>query len=205
MGGQVKNQGGPKPFFFFLLKILHTNFFFWAQRGPGPLRPPLGLSLSTHLALYQRIWIIFLYACVCFLASILYVYACHSRSRLCHALCPLWFCSCVVTSIPLVAYWVVTTCEMHPCDVSLLNAYPFSDPCDVACHACFVPPIWLSLLLCILFAFLPTCLCMSLCLLVPSSLIPTISCWFTPVFNTRDPEFLLGILLDGTCVIHTLI
>ena len=37
-------------------------------------------------------------------------------------------------------------------------------------YACFVPPIWLSLLLCILFACLPTCSCMSLCLLVPSIL-----------------------------------
>ena len=83
---------------------------------------------------------------------------------------PTWACSCLVTSIPLVAYWGVTTCEMHPRDVGLLDAYPFSAPCNVACHACFVPPIWLSLLLCILFACLPTCLCMSLCLFVPSIL-----------------------------------
>ena len=43
----------------------------------------------------------------------------------------------------------------------------------------------------------------SLCLLVSSSLIPTISCRFTPVFDTQDPNYLLGILLDGTCVVHT--
>ena len=42
-----------------------------------------------------------------------------------------------------------------------------------------------------------------LCLLVSSSLIPTISCGFTPVFDSQDPESLLGILLDGMCVIHT--
>jgi len=60
---------------------------------------------------------------------------------------PLWAHSYVVTSIPLVAYWGVTTCETHPCDAGLLDAYPFFALCDVACHACFVPPIWLSLLL----------------------------------------------------------
>ena len=43
----------------------------------------------------------------------------------------------------------------------------------------------------------------SLCLLVSSSLIPTISCGFIPVFDTRDPESLLGILLDVMCVIQT--
>ena len=45
----------------------------------------------------------------------------------------------------------------------------------------------------------------SLHLLVSLSLIPSILCRFTPVFDTRDLESLLGILLDGTCVIHTLI
>ena len=42
-----------------------------------------------------------------------------------------------------------------------------------------------------------------LCLLVSSSLIPTISCKFTPVFDTWHPESLLGILLNGTCVVCT--
>ena len=44
-----------------------------------------------------------------------------------------------------------------------------------------------------------------LCLLVSSSLIPTISCGSVPIFDTRDLESLLGILLNGMCVIHTLI
>ena len=70
------------------------------------------------------------------------------------------------------------------------------------CLACFMPPVWLSLRLCI-FARLPICSCMSPCLLVSSSLIPTISCRFTPIFDTRDPKSLLGILLDGTGVVHT--
>ena len=125
---------------------------------------------SIRLGLYQRDWIIALYACVCLLNSMLYVYACLSRSRLCHALCPPWACSYVVISIPLVAYWGVTTYEMHPRDVGLLDAYLFSGPCNVVYQSWFVPPVWLSLLLCILFAHLPTCSCLSLYLLVSSIL-----------------------------------
>ena len=73
---------------------------------------------------------------------------------------------------------------------------------SVQCYACFVPLVWLSLLLCI-FAHLPTYSCMSPCLLVSSRLIPTILCGFTPIFDTRDPESHIGSLLDGTCVVHT--
>ena len=58
---------------------------------------------------------------------------------------PPWARSYVVTSIPLVAYWGVTTCETHPCDAGLLDAYPFFALCGVACHVCFVPPVWLSM------------------------------------------------------------
>ena len=90
---------------------------------------------SILLGLYQRVWIISLYTCVCLLASMLYVYACLSRSMLCYALGPLWACFCVVISIPLVAYSGVTTCETHPRDAGLLDAYPFSDPCVVVFHA----------------------------------------------------------------------
>ena len=82
----------------------------------------------------------------------------------------LWAYSCAVTSTPLVAYWGVTTCEAHPHDADLLDAYLFFALCDVACHAFFMPPVWLSLLIWILFTHLPTCSCMSLCLLVPSIL-----------------------------------
>ena len=42
----------------------------------------------------------------------------------------------------------------------------------------------------------------SLCLLVSSSVIHTTSCGFTPVLDTRNLESFLGILLDGTCVVH---
>ena len=133
----------------------------------------------------------------------LYFYACLSISRFCHALCSPWLCSSMVISNPLVDYWGVTTCEAHPRDSSFLDAYPLFALCDVACHACFTPPVWLSLLLCILFACLPTYSCMSLCLLVSSSIIPTILCGFKPDFDTWDPESLLGISLDGTCVVYT--
>ena len=114
----------------------------------------------------------------------LYVYACLSRSRLCHALCPPWACSYVVISIPLVAYWGVTTYEMHPRDVGLLDAYLFSGPCNVVCQSWFVPLVWLSLLLCILFAHLPTCSCLSLYLLVSSILQSnkTMDTWSKPIF-----------------------
>ena len=173
--------------------------------GGVQIQIPRSRPTSTHLGLYQRVWIISLHACVCLLASALYLYACLSRSWLCHALCPPWTCSCMVTSIPLVAYWDLTTCETHSCDVGFLDAHPFSGPCNVACHAYFVPPIQLSSLLCIIFACLPTCSCLSLCLLVSSSLIPTISYGFTLIFETRDPKSLFGIFLDSTCFIHTLI
>ena len=102
------------------------------------------------------------------LASILYFHVCLSRSRLCHALCPLWACACrslgplacVVASVPPVDCLGVTTCEIHLHGVGLLDACPFSTLCDVMlallvlCH-----PFGF---LCI-FAHLPTCSCMSLC------------------------------------------
>ena len=138
--------------------------------GGVQIQIPWSRPTSTHLGLYQRVWIISLYSCVCLLASMLYVHAYLSRSRTCHALCPSWACSYMVTSISLMAYWGLTTCLTHPRDVGLLDAYPFSTPCDVTCHAYFVPPVQLSLLLCILFACLPTCSCMILCLHVPSIL-----------------------------------
>ena len=62
-----------------------------------------------------------------------------SRSRLCHALCPLWACAfqslgpfpCVIASVPPMAYLGVTTCEIQHRGVGLLDADPFSALCDV--------------------------------------------------------------------------
>ena len=131
----------------------------------------------------------------------LYLYAFLSRSRFCHALCIPWACFCVVAFIPLVAYWGVTTYETHPRDAGLLNAYPFSAPC---CLPCLLYATRLAFFASMhSFFMLATCSCMSLCLFVSSSLISTISCGFTPVFDTRDLKSLLGILLDGTYVVHT--
>ena len=86
---------------------------------------------------------------------------------------------------------------MHPCDASLLDAYPISTPCDVACHAFFVPPVWLSLLLCILFAHLTTCLCMSLCFLLSSILESngTMDTRSKPTFVLLGHPFLLDNML----------
>ena len=125
-------------------------------------------------------------------------------------LCPLWASACwslgslarMIISNPLVALFgcnhlweripVMSVCSMHT--LSLLHA--------MICLPCLlVPPVWLSLLFYI-FARLPTCPCMILCLLVSSSLIPTILCRFTPIFDTRDPKSLLRILHDGTRVVH---
>ena len=62
-----------------------------------------------------------LHVYVCLLASMLYLHAYLSRSRLCHALCPPWVCASrslgpftyVITSIPPRDLLGVTTCEIH--------------------------------------------------------------------------------------------
>ena len=106
-----------------------------------------------HLGLYQRVWIFsFMHAYVCLLASMLYLHVCLCRSRLCLALCPSWVCAYqylgplayVVASIVLMVCLDVTTWEIHHCGVSLLDAFPFSAPCDV---------ILVLLALCHLFGF----------------------------------------------------
>ena len=57
----------------------------------------------------------------------------------------------------------VTTCKIHLHGVGcLIYTFLCSVQCWYACCACFAPLIWLSLLLCI-FALLPICSCMSLC------------------------------------------
>ena len=93
-----------------------------------------------------------LHVYVCLLASMLYLRVTFSRSRLCHASFPLWACACVITSVPPRDWLGVTTCEIHFHGVW----------CWYACLAFFVPPVWLSLFLCILFACLPICSWLSL-------------------------------------------
>ena len=144
-----------------------------------------------------------MFAC---LPLLLYLHVGMSRSRLCHTLCLLWACAyrslvplaCVVTFIFPTACLDVITRETHPCNVGLLDAYPFSTSSDVDYHACFLPPVCLSMLLCFPFAHLPTCSYMSLYLLVSSIL------WSNGTMDTRSkPTFvLLGhpLLLDNMLV-----
>ena len=81
---------------------------------------------SAHLRLYRKVWIY-----VCLLASMLYAYVCLSRSRLCHALYPLWDCACrslrsltcVVASIPPRVYLHIATREIHLRGVSVLDSH----------------------------------------------------------------------------------
>ena len=61
----------------------------------------------------------------CFLASMLYLHVSLSRFRLCHALCPLWVCACVVTSVPPRVCLDVTTCEIHPRGVGVFDIHTF--------------------------------------------------------------------------------
>ena len=78
--------------------------------------------------------------------------------------------------------------------VCLLYTFLHSMQCWYACHACFKPPVWISLLLC-LFARLPTCSCMSLCVVRTQSN-GTMDTWSKPTF------FLLGhpLLFDNMFV-----
>ena len=99
---------------------------------------------------------------VCLLVSMLYLHVSLPRDRFCHALYPLWVCAYVFTSVPPRVCLDVTTWrytfEVLEC---LFYTFLHSVRCWYACLAFFTPPVWLSLLLCIL-ACLPTCSCMSL-------------------------------------------
>ena len=61
--------------------------------------------------------------CLHLLISMLYLHVSLSRCRLCHALCPLWACARVVTSIPPRVFLDVTTYEIHLCGVSVLDSH----------------------------------------------------------------------------------
>ena len=118
----------------------------------------------------------FLYACVCLHASFLCIHVCLSRSRLCHALCPLWACAfwylgatCLwVWSAPLMVCLDVITLEIHLRDVGLPDAYHFSTLCDVmlvllamchlfgslcsfaSLHACLHIHAWILVCVCVI-------------------------------------------------------
>ena len=145
----------------------------------------------------------------CLLAFMLYIHVCLARSRflLCFkpfvGLCLSVFgatclCGCIHPSYGLFG------CN-HLWDTSpwcwFAWCIPLSAPCNVMLDLLALCPhldLFVSLHLCTLaYMFMHE----SLCLLVLSSLIPTISCGFTLVLDTRDPESFIGILLGGTCVI----
>ena len=146
-------------YFIFLISCYPSSLCF------GPL------VTSMHLGLYQRVPIIsFMHVYACFLASMLYLHVFLSRSRLFHALCPLWACACrssgplacMVASTPLMACWMWPLVQrISMMLVCLIHIFLHSVWWCYACLACFVPPVWLSLLLYI-FARLPTNSCMSL-------------------------------------------
>ena len=102
-----------------------------------------------------------------------YLHAFLSRSRLCHTLCLPWACACRSLGPPTCVVAFRPSCDLFGCDhlwdTPLWCWFAWCIPflhfvrC-YACLACFVPPIWLSLLLCI-FPRLPTCSCMSLCVI----------------------------------------
>ena len=103
----------------------------------------------------------------------LFLHVCLSRPRPCHALCPLWVCAC--RSLEPLAYVVASTLLWfvgcgHSWDTPPWCWCAWCIPflcfmrCCYACLACFVSPVWLSLLRCI-FAYLPICSCMSLCVI----------------------------------------
>ena len=108
-------------------------------------------------------------------------------------------CLCVIASVPLVVYLDVTTCETHLCHVGVLDTCLFL----LRAMLCLLCATCLAFFTSLHFCCLPTCSCISPYLLVSSSLIPTISCGFTPIFDTQEPESLLEVLFNGTCVVHT--
>ena len=135
-----------------------------------------------------------------------------SRSRLYHAFYPLWACACrslrppacVVAFIPLVACLGVTTCETHLHDVGVLDTHLSLLRAMMLCLPCLLYATRLAFFVSLYFCTLAYMFVHeSLCLLVSWSLILTISCRFRPVFDTWGPKSLLGILLDGTCIVCT--
>ena len=102
-----------------------------------------GIGLHLYTLAYIKGFGSFLYAYLCLFASMLCIHACLSSSRLCHAWCPSWACSCVVTSILLVAYLGVTTCENASPWWWFARFKPFLRSMRwYAYIACFVPSIW---------------------------------------------------------------
>ena len=96
-----------------------------------------GLGLHLYTQAYIKEFGSFpLHVYVCLLASILYLHVSLSRSRLCHALCPLWVCAHVVTSIPPRDCLNVATYEIHLRGVGVLDSHLSSLRAMLICLHC---------------------------------------------------------------------
>ena len=113
----------------------------------------------------------FPFAWQCLLAYTLYIHVCLSRlgfAMLCtlHGLMLVGLWGHLLMWLHLSLLWIVWMLPFMGYTSMVLACLIYTFLCSVrccyACLACFVPPVWLSLLLCI-FARLPIGSCMSLC------------------------------------------
>ena len=141
----------------------------------------------------------------------LYIHVCLSRSRFFHAWCPSWACTCWSLG-PLVFGCIHPARGLFGCNhlwehipvmlVCLLHT--LSPLRAISCLPCLLCATRLAFFVSLYFCTLAYMFVHeSLCLLVSWSLILTILCRFRPVFDTWGPKSLLGILLDGTCIVCT--
>ena len=113
----------------------------------------------------------FLYACLCLLASMLYSMFAYLDLGFAMLFALRWLVLVglwghLLMWLHLSLLWLVwmwpLVSHISVILVCLTHTVLCSVQCWYACLACFVPPVWLSLLLCI-FTSLPTCSSMSLC------------------------------------------
>ena len=168
-----------------LLSLISLFLKFWALLV-GCRSRSRGLGLHPHTQAYIKGFGSFphmhVYACLllCFMSMFASLVLGFAMLSALHGLDLVW-----LHPTPVWLCLGVTTCEMHLSDAGLLYAYPFLTPCDDM----------LPSLACAPFAFLCFYASLHACLLTSSSLVPTISCRFTPVFDTRDPESLQELCL----------
>ena len=103
-------------------------------------------STSVHLGLYQSVWIIS-FACLCLLVCFYALSTCYlSRSRLCHALCPLWVYACVVIFVLPKVCLDMTICEIHLWGVGVLVLQLSLLHAMLICLLCFLCATRLAIL-----------------------------------------------------------
>ena len=128
-------------------------------------------SRSCGLGLHQRVWIIsfiHVYACslLCFVSMFNFLDLGFAMLCALHGLMLVGLWGHLLVWLHLSFLWLVwmwlLVRHISMMWVCLIHTFSHSVRWCYACLACFVPPVWLSLLLCN-FACLATCLCMSLC------------------------------------------